>query len=236
MEHGHDSADWRLFRHRVELDHFPPDPLSSVPLTGPSRSALALILLLGAFPGSAAPEKVGRAMVTFYYTLDESDLRYAGKASVDLRGPSGKIIARTTRRFRRALVVQGTGILKDGRTVFYYGKVGGEHRFRLTSRSKYGIGSTGCELVPFRTIAVDPNFVPHRSKVYIPEMKGARLPDGTIHDGMFVATDRGHFKGARVDLFVGIGYSGSRVFSRHGYGSRSKVTVYVDGTTRKCRP
>lgn len=175
-------------------------------------------------------------MVTFYYTLDESDSRFAGEASVDLRGPSGKVIARTTPRFRRALVMQGTGILRDGRTVFYYGKVRGEHRFRLTSKSKYGLGSTGCELVPFRTIAADPKFIRPRSKVYIPEMKGARLPDGTIHDGMFVATDRGHFTGARVDLFVGIGYSGSRVFSRHGYGSRSKVTVYVDGTTRKCRP
>ncbi len=205
-------------------------------LTVPLRPALVFVLILGAFPGSAAPEKVGRAMVTFYYTLDESTPRYAGEPSVDLRGPSGKVIARTTRRFRNALVVQGTGVLRDGRTVFYYGKVGGEHRFRLTSKSKYGIGSTGCELVPFRTIAVDPNFVPHRSKVYIPEMKGARLPDGTIHDGMFVATDRGHFKGARVDLFVGIGYAGSKVFSRHGYGSRSRVTIYVDGKTRKCRP
>lgn len=200
------------------------------------RVALALVLAAGALDAGAEPEKIGRVTVTFYYTLDESDQRFAGKASADLRGPSGKVIARTTRRFRNALVVQGTGVLRDGRTVFYYGKVGGEHRFRLTSKSKYGIGSTGCELVPFRTIAVDPNFVPHRSKVYIPEMKGARLPDGTIHDGMFVATDRGHFKGARVDLFVGIGYAGSKVFSRHGYGSRSRVTIYVDGKTRKCRP
>ena len=202
----------------------------------PLRAALALVLVVCAVTVEAEPEKVGRATVTFYYTLDESSLRFAGKASVDLRGPSGKVIARTTRRFRRALVMQGTGILRDGRTVFYYGKVGGEHRFRLTSKSKYGIGSTGCELVPFRTIAADAKFIPPRTRVYIPEMKGARLPDGTIHDGMFVATDRGHFKGARVDLFVGIGYSGSRVFSRHGYGSRSKVTIYVDGKTRKCRP
>lgn len=200
------------------------------------RVALALVLAAGALDAWAEPEKIGRATVTFYYTLDESDQRFAGKASVDLRGPSGKVIARTTQRFRRALVMQGTGILQDGRTVFYYGKVAGEHRFRLTSKSRYGIGSTGCVLVPFRTIAADPKFIPPRSRVYIPEMKGARLPDGTTHDGRFVVTDRGHFTGARIDLFVGIGFSGSRVFSRHGYGSRSKVTIYVDGTTRKCRP
>ncbi|HET7705190.1 MAG TPA: 3D domain-containing protein [Thermoanaerobaculia bacterium] len=202
----------------------------------PLRAAVVLVLAVGALTVAAEPQKIGRAKVTFYYTLDESALRFAGKPSVDLRGPSGKVIARTTRRFRHALVVQGTGILRDGRTVFYYGKVGGEHRFRLTSKSKYGIGSTGCELVPFRTIAADPKFIPPRSRVYIPEMKGARLPDGTIHDGMFVATDRGHFRGAHVDLFVGVGYSGSKVFSRHGYGSRSRVTIYVDGKTRKCRP
>lgn len=147
----------------------------------------------------------------------------------------GRVIARTHPRFKRDLVMQGSGWLRDGRTVLFIKRVNGESQFRVVNAT-YGLGSTGCPLVPYRTIAVDPKFIRLRSKIYIPELKGARLPDGTIHDGMFIATDRGVFRGPQVDLFVGMGASGARPFTRKGYGSRSRVTVHVDGTTRRCEP
>ena len=152
-----------------------------------------------------------------------------------LRDPAGKVIASTTKRFKRELVKQGTGVLRDGRTVYFVRRMAGESRFRVTA-FKLGIGSTGCPLIPYRTIAVDPHFVKLGSKVYIPQLKGARLPDGTIHDGMFIAGDRGRFRGAHVDLFAGDGPRGARPFIRRGYGSRSRVTVYVAGRSSDCRP
>jgi 3D (Asp-Asp-Asp) domain-containing protein len=59
-------------------------------------------------------------------------------------------------------------------------------------------------MIPFRTIAVDPHFVKLGSTLSVPQMKEARLPDGTIHDGIFVADDRGHFRGSHIDIFTGI--------------------------------
>lgn len=202
-----------------------------------SRAATAgalCLALCGAAPAAGEKQKVGRAVLTFYWVIDENSPRYRGDASAVLRDPRGRVIARTHPRFKLDLVRQGSGWLRDGRTVNYIKRVAGESRFRISS-SKYGLGSTGCRLIPYRTIAVDPRFVKHGTRVYIPQLKGAVLPDGTIHDGMFIAADRGHFSGAQVDVFVGAGSSGNRPFVRKGYGSRSRVTVYTAGRSR-CRP
>lgn len=199
------------------------------------RAAATGVLLLTIAPGLAAHEKVGRASVTFYWVIDENSPKYRGEPSAVLRDPAGRVIARTHPKFKLDLVRQGSGWLKDGRTVNYIKKVAGESRFRV-SKAKYGLGTTGCRLIPYRTIAVDPRFVALGTRLYIPQLKGALLPDGTTHDGMFIAADRGHFRGAQVDLFVGVGSRAARPFIRKGYGSRSRVTVYAAGKTRSCRP
>lgn len=199
-----------------------------------------LILLIVAVSRtmSAAPgEKVGRALMTFYWVIDESAPRYRGPRDAVLRDVRGNVIARTHHKFKKDLVMEGSGWLRDGRTLTYNTRIAGESRFRV-NRSKYGEGVTGCALVPYRTIAVDSHFVKTGSTVYIPQLEGTRLPDGTIHDGIFVATDRGHFRGAHIDVFIGVGSKASRPFVRKGYGSRSHVTVYLagDGKLTDCRP
>ncbi len=173
--------------------------------------------------------------MTFYWSIDESSSRYRGKSADVIRDPAGHVIAHTSRRFKIDLVRQGTGVLRDGRTVGYIKRVRGESRFRVTS-AKYGLATNGCPLIPLRTIAVDPHFVKIGSRIYIPQLKGARLPDGTIHDGMFIASDSGHFRGRHIDMFAGSGPRGMRPFVRKGYGSRSHVTVYDAGSTTGCRP
>ncbi|MEA2464203.1 MAG: hypothetical protein QOJ98_1950 [Acidobacteriota bacterium] len=198
-------------------------------------TAAGVLCLIVCGPAPAAPQKVGRAVVTFYWVADESSPQYQRKASAVLRDPAGRVIARTSMQFKLDLVRQGSGWLRDGRTVVYIKKVTGESRFRV-SKAKYGIGSTGCRLIPYRTIAVDPRFVKLGTKVYIPQMKGAQLPDGTIHDGMFIAADRGHFRGAHIDFFVGARSPGARPFIRNGYGSRSHVTVYIAAGNAGCHP
>jgi 3D (Asp-Asp-Asp) domain-containing protein len=195
-------------------------------------AAIGLLFTLGAAAGAETREKVGRAVITFYWNVDESSPRYRGKTTAVLRDPAGNVIAHTSKRFKVDLVRQGSGWLRDGRTVIFVKRVGGESRFRVTS-AKYGLATNGCPLVPYRTIAVDRRFVRIGSKVYIPQLKGARLPDGTIHDGMFIASDSGHFRGAHVDLFVGTS-RGARPFLRKGYRSRSHVTVYTAGRTSDC--
>ncbi|HEX9161431.1 MAG TPA: 3D domain-containing protein [Thermoanaerobaculia bacterium] len=186
------------------------------------------LALLSTAPASAdAPRRAGRALMTFYWIIDESAPRYRGKRDdAVLRNMHGEVVAHTSPRFKRDLAIEGTGWLRDGRTVMFEKRVGGESRFRIT-HEKYGLAATGCPLVPYRTIAVDPRFVKIGSTLYIPQLKGTHLPDGTVHDGMFVATDHGHFRGRHIDVFTGAGPRASRPFARRGYGSRSHVTVYV---------
>lgn len=198
-------------------------------------STIAIVLGLSASAIAHEPEKIGRAIVTYYWTINETAAKYDGKATATLRDRRGKLIAHTTPRFKRDLIMQGAGWLRDGRTVVYYGRVGGERRFML-SKAQYGIGSTGCRLIPLRTIAVDPKFVRLGTRVYIPQLKGAKLADGTIHDGMFIASDRGNFRGAHIDIFAGDGPRGARPFLRKGYHSRAHVTLYDAGKSDDCRP
>ena len=193
-----------------------------------ARAAAAVSLTLFFAPAAMAapPAKGTKVSLSFYWIIDESSAQYRGRADAPLRDVRGHVLARTSRKFRRALVLEGTGWLRDGRAIMYDRKVGGEHRFCI-AREKCGFAVTGCALIPFRTAAVDPHVIKLGSKIYIPQLKGARLPDGTIHDGIFIATDRGHFRGRHVDLFVGTGARGARPFIRRGYGSRSHVTVVV---------
>jgi len=191
---------------------------------------ILLILLMATTAFAAPPKKIGRALVTYYWLIDETAPRYRGKARAELQDVRGEVIARTSIRFRCDLIREGSGHLRDGRTVAYDRKLHGTNRFRIV-RTEYGVGRLGCALVPYRTVAVDPHFVKLGTTISIPQLKGTRLPDGTIHDGIFVANDRGHFRGAHVDLFIGIGAKGARPFIRKGYGSRSHVTVYLVGTS-----
>lgn len=191
------------------------------------RTTAAMVALLAAPAAMASPPaKVGKAVLSFYWIIDESAAQYRGGSDAVLRDTRGNVIACTSRKFRKALVLEGTGWLRDGRAVMYHRKLRGEHRFRVT-KVKNGLTVTGCQLVPYRTVAVDPRVIQLGSMLYIPQLKGARLPDGTIHDGIFTAADRGHFRGHHVDLFVGASARGARPFVRRGYGSRSRVTVYL---------
>jgi 3D (Asp-Asp-Asp) domain-containing protein len=187
------------------------------------------------FAAKIVQRKVGRALLTFYWIVDESSDRYDGKRDTALRDARGRVIAQTHANFRRDLVMEGTGWLRDGRTVRFDKTVRGEHRFRII-KSRYGITARGCPTEPYRTVAVDPRFVKLGSKIYVPQLKGTVLPDGSEHDGIFVANDRGQFRGAHIDIFVGVGPRSTRPFIRKGYPSRSYVTVYLEGTTvRRCR-
>lgn len=69
-----------------------------------------------------------------------------------------------------------------------------------------GNDSLGCRPVPYRTIAVDPRQITRRTRVFIPETVGVRLPNGQTHDGYWYATDTGGaIRGSKVDFYTGHG-------------------------------
>jgi len=81
-----------------------------------------------------------------------------------------------------------------------------------------GIGSRdslGCKVAPMRTLAVDPHVIPKRSIVFIKETVGMVMPDGSKHDGLWYASDTGGaIKGAKVDLFTGVGRASMDQFTK----------------------
>lgn len=69
-----------------------------------------------------------------------------------------------------------------------------------------GNDSLGCRPVAMRTVAIDPRVVPRRTRLFIRETVGMRLPDGTIHDGYWYASDTGGaIRGSKIDLYTGNG-------------------------------
>ena len=74
-----------------------------------------------------------------------------------------------------------------------------------------GNDSLGCRPIAMRTMAVDPRYIPRRTRLFIPETVGMRMSDGAIHDGYWYASDTGGaIKGQKIDLYTG-----------HGRGSMS---------------
>jgi 3D (Asp-Asp-Asp) domain-containing protein len=72
----------------------------------------------------------------------------------------------------------------------------------------FGDGVEGYQLVPFRSVAVDPAHIPIGTVLFIPSAVGTTLtwPDGTtsVHDGYFFAADiGGDIKGNHMDVFLG---------------------------------
>jgi 3D (Asp-Asp-Asp) domain-containing protein len=70
-----------------------------------------------------------------------------------------------------------------------------------------GVGtrdSLGCATVAMRTAAIDPRVVAKRTILFIPETVGMKMPDGSLHDGYWYASDTGGaVKGQRIDLYTG---------------------------------
>ena len=85
------------------------------------------------------------------------------------------------------------------------------------SKFKYGYGNKGNALVPFKSIACDQGtvkdskpipgigFLKFGTKIYIPKARGVALPDGSIHDGIFICDDvGGAITGNHIDIFLGL--------------------------------
>jgi 3D (Asp-Asp-Asp) domain-containing protein len=159
---------------------------------------------------------------------------------VKIYGPSADCvpIAETTREFAYELRMQGTGKLRDGRIIGFWGPCNCPNSpcFRIVERQHWGTTGTGRPLQPFRTVAVDPKLIKLGSLLHIPLLEGRTMPGrppwgGFVHDGCVTADDTGGaIRGHRLDLFVGrrgwfLGRSGSP--GRHSWARA--IPVY-DGS------
>lgn len=179
-----------------------------MPRTLVRRSLIALAVALPAAlaadePSSAIPRGVGAAslgkfQVTYYWVTCEEDAK--GERDTELLDPRGRSLGKFRAGFVKHLKIEGTGRTLEGRTL----NTAGKGAFAYV-KHPWGTGAKGVGLTPFRSIAVDPKTIALGTKVFIPEAVGAPLPDGSTHDGVFVAEDTGGaIKGKHIDVFSGL--------------------------------
>ncbi|MEZ4368969.1 MAG: 3D domain-containing protein [Kofleriaceae bacterium] len=171
--------------------------------------------LLGREPsidGYPLAEELGFAL-RFYWLAREEDfdepdeIDFADPDAAWLYTRDGLFIAAVPERFAWHLRMEGSGLLADGRVINTHGKCGYGYGTCFQTldvrRHPYGRGAGQRPLVPFKSVAVDPRVVPIGEPIYIPELDGIRLPDGSLHDGCVRADDTGGgIKQRKMDFFV----------------------------------
>lgn len=176
-------------------------------------------------------KKIGDLKPTFYWiAMEKAD----GESKIrPLKDMEGNILAMVTDKFYREIRMEGTGKMLDGRVINFEGRVklpDGTTEIRWVvcpPEAPYGYGVDKIPLVPFRSVAVDPTVVPIGSRVYIPKAVGAKLPDGSIHDGLFMAVDIGDaIKNKRIDMFTEFGDK-SYVFREAGIENMRAMEVFL---------
>ncbi|HUO22667.1 MAG TPA: 3D domain-containing protein [Caulobacteraceae bacterium] len=126
--------------------------------------------------------------------------------------PIGEIIRKTEDAAADAAQTLETQV----KATLYYAKIKGMR----------GRDSLGCKLAPMRTVAVDPSVFPRHSVLFIKQTVGMKMPDGTLHDGFWYASDvGGAIKGLRVDLFTGVTAKSMQAFHALNLATLSAVKV-----------
>ncbi|MDB4969156.1 MAG: hypothetical protein JWN44_4845 [Myxococcales bacterium] len=144
--------------------------------------------------------------LSFYWIAYESE--YANETyDTAIYTRHGYYIGSFPSAFIFELKLEGSGILRDGRVVNYDGEcnygMGTCFKTLTLEQHPLGAGVQGRPLEPFRSIAVDPRFIPIGATVYVPELVGVLMPDGSRHDGCLRADDMGGaIKEHKLDFFV----------------------------------
>lgn len=173
-------------------------------MRGLARTLTALTLALAPAAADAERYMPGRFLLTQYWVADEAT-DDADERIVQVIDPAGSTVAWACQRFVSSLTMEGTGRTWDGRLLNWASRTHGRACFTEvdTGQYPYGTGVQGYALVPFRSLAVDSRFIPIGHVVELPELRGMPLPDGSRHDGCFVAVDGGGaIRGHHIDLFV----------------------------------
>ncbi len=126
---------------------------------------------------------------------------------VELYTREGYFMARVPERFAWSLRMEGSGVMQDGRIFNYSGPCNFGYGTCFSqvdvTQFPYGRGAGMRPLIPFKSVAVDPRVIALGETLYLPELDGVLLPDGSHHDGCVRADDvGGAIKRRKMDFFV----------------------------------
>lgn len=157
--------------------------------------------------GYPLSEEEGFALRFYWLAMEDRYEDQFDEEHEDIYTKEGYYIGSYPADFVKALKMEGSGLLSDGRVINYNGrcKFGVGKCFDELDRSThpYGRGAKLRPLVPFKSVAVDPRLIPIGEPLYIPEFDGLYMPDGSVHDGCVRADDTGGgIKKRKMDFFV----------------------------------
>ncbi len=175
-------------------------------------------------------QELGAFRPSFYWiALEKKESAPKKNKLLDRRG---RVLAKVTDAFFKELKMEGTGLLRNKKLINFDTRVKlpdgtTQIRWRLCGpEAPFGYGYGNTPLKPFRSVAVDPTVVPLGTKLYIPAAKGVKLPDGTVHDGVFFADDIGSMIiDRKIDFFTSFGDQ-SKVFQEQGMPHGKMIQVF----------
>jgi 3D (Asp-Asp-Asp) domain-containing protein len=187
---------------------FGADPDGGVAATDAMPGADASLPDAGAFPPGPS---LGAFKLTYYYVAEES--MYTGEDDTGLYDVDCDLLAMVPAAFARAVAIEGTGKLDDGRVFNYSGSCSCPtspcYHF-VDEDHPWGSGAGGRALVPFRSVAVDRDVLVIGRRYWVKELDGVRMPGegplgGWIHDGCVSADDTGgSIDDAHIDFFAAL--------------------------------
>jgi 3D (Asp-Asp-Asp) domain-containing protein len=144
------------------------------------------------------------------------------------------VLRRGSAQFHEAAAIEGSARFKDGAVLNYAERIDGGLRW-LETASATGLDARGCELVALRSAAIDPNVIEIGTILLLEETQGLTLPDGSRHDGLWVAADTGEaILGDRIDLYTGLGLASMETVRGFGIGHLQALTVRAMGRVTDC--
>jgi 3D (Asp-Asp-Asp) domain-containing protein len=186
-----------------------PDPDGNANAPDAAGGGVDAVADAAAADAGAPGPALGGFRITFYWITTEEE--FSGPDDTSIYDPECAVLAEVPAAFADSLRIEGTGRLEDGRVVNYdgacpcpttpcYHEVDAEH--------PWGSGAGNRPLVPFRSVAVDPDVVPIGTSLWVEELDGLAMPGdppwgGFIHDGCVLAADTGgSIDGMHIDFFA----------------------------------
>ncbi|MBX3018338.1 MAG: hypothetical protein KF767_10640 [Bdellovibrionaceae bacterium] len=145
--------------------------------------------------------------VYFVAVIDEDKESCDDKVGMYLT--SGTVSMRVCRRTASFCSEQGSCLIKKGgkwQTFNVVRRVNGIDRYVLINDGcSYGYGVRNICLDPYYSLAADLSVYDPGDVIFIPKLRGLKLPNGARHDGYFIVRDKGRgVKGrGRFDFFSG---------------------------------